>query len=310
MDDTLWRAAHRRLAETRAVYGRLTDGRLIGRPEGHVESPYLFTGFLRCQACGGRINPLKQPSRGVPMTYYVCETHRTRGETRCAHGLRARLQPLERAILERLERDVFSEDVLAAVVARTLARHAAAVSQGQDRRGPLEAELREVQLRVGRYVRALGDGVALEEIRAELAAAKLREQVLRTDLAGQSPARGVVALDSAALRLRLAEWHRLLGQGPQVARQLLRKLLPDVGGQRPIALEATPEGICFRGRAAWGALLSGVVQGIGLVVPPARLEQSWSEPLPVTLHGSVMSGVSKAARLLLDSPAAGKEESA
>ncbi len=78
--------------------------------------------------------------------------------------------------------------------------------------------------------------------------------MLRTDLAGQSPARGVVALDSAALRLRLAEWHRLLGQGPQVARQLLRKLLPDVGGQRPIALEATPEGICFRGRAAWGAL--------------------------------------------------------
>jgi hypothetical protein len=37
------------------------------------------------------------------------------------------------------------------------------------------------------------------------------------------------------------------------------------------------------------------------VVPPARHAQSWSEPLPVTLHGRVMSGVSKVARLLLDS---------
>ncbi len=33
-------------------------------------------------------------------------------------------------------------------------------------------------------------------------------------------------------------------------------------------LEPTPEGVRFRGRAAWGALLSGVTQGSGLVVPP------------------------------------------
>ena len=54
VDEALWQAAHHRLAETRAAYARLTDGRLIGRPEGrHVESPYLFTGFLRCEVCGG-----------------------------------------------------------------------------------------------------------------------------------------------------------------------------------------------------------------------------------------------------------------
>jgi hypothetical protein len=57
--------------------------------------------------------------------------------------------------------------------------------------------------------------------------------------------------------------HSLLAQGAQVARQLLRKLLPE-----PITLVPTPEGIRFRGRAAWGALLAGVMQGSGLVVPP------------------------------------------
>ena len=268
VDEALWRAAHRRLAETRAVYGRLTDGRLIGRPEGHVESPYLFTGFLRCEACGGVVSASNQPSRGVPMPYYRCATHRERGETRCAHGVRARVAVLEQAILASLERDVLSEDVLAAVVERTIARHTVAVSQGQDRRCGLEAELHDVQLRVARYVRALGEGVAVEEIRAELAAVKLREQVLRAEIAGLSSARGMVAVDGAALRRRLGEWHNLLGQGPQVARQLLRKLLPEHEGRRAIGLQPTPEGVRFRGRAAWGALLSGVVQGIGLVVPP------------------------------------------
>jgi site-specific DNA recombinase len=262
VDDALWQAAQRRLADTRAVYARLTDGRLIGRPEGHVESPYLFTGFLRCETCGGSVNVSKQPSRGVPMTYYVCSTHRTRGTTKCAQGLRARLEPLEQAILGKIARDVLTEDVLAAVVERTVARHAAAVVHGQDRRG-LEAELREVQLRIGRYVRAVGDGVAVEEIRAALAGTKVRERALLAEIAALSYPRRAVSLDRAALRRRLVEWHSLLGQGVQVARQLLRKLLPE-----PITLEPTPEGIRFRGRAAWGPLLSGGVQELGVGVAP------------------------------------------
>jgi hypothetical protein len=55
-----------------------------------------------------------------------------------------------------------------------------------------------------------------------------------------------------ALRPRLVEWHALLRQTPEVARQLLRKLRPE-----PIVVEPTGTGIHFRGRAAWSAVLSG-----------------------------------------------------
>jgi hypothetical protein len=54
-----------------------------------------------------------------------------------------------------------------------------------------------------------------------------------------------VARARAKLRARLEEWHGLLRQSPQVARQLLRKRLPE-----PIVLEPTPQGVRFRGRAA------------------------------------------------------------
>ncbi len=262
VDEGLWTAAHRRLAETRAAYARLTTGRLIGRPEGHVESPYLFTGFLRCERCGGSVQVSKQPSRGAPMGYYICATHRTRGATQCPTGVRARLERLEAAILETITRDVLAEDVLTAVVERTIARHVAAAAQSPGRRAVIAGELAEVRVRIARYVEALGAGVAVEEIRGQLSACKLREQALLGELAQLSPLIAH-ALDRAKLRARLEEWHGLLRQSPQVARQLLRKLLPE-----PIVLEPTPQGVRFRGRAAWGAVLAGVMQGAGLVVPP------------------------------------------
>jgi site-specific DNA recombinase len=260
--EDLWQAAHDRLAATRAVYARLTDGRLYGRPEGHVESPYLFTGFLRCQPCGGAVNVSKQPSRGVPMIYYVCATHRTRGAAVCRTGIRARLEPLEAAILAKLERAVLTEDVLIPVVERTAARYAETVSRAQDHRGRIEEELHAVRTRIARYVQALGGGVALDEIKAELATLKAREHLLTAQL-DQLATPAAPALDRGALRRRLLEWHDLLRQGPQVARQLLRKLLPE-----PIVLEPTAEGVHFRGRAAWAAILSGGIRHVGLVVPP------------------------------------------
>lgn len=78
-------------------------------------------------------------------------------------------------------------------------------------------------------------------------------------------------MSRCALRRRLVEWHALLRQTPEVARQLLRKLLPE-----PIVVEPTRTGVHFRGRAAWSAVLSGGIQHVGLVVPPeglARLAQ-------------------------------------
>ncbi len=46
------------------------------------------------------------------------------------------------------------------------------------------------------------------------------------------------------------------------------------------------------------------------LVPPAGHALRWNTPLPVPLHGRITSGVSKVAGLLLDSRAAGEEDSA
>jgi hypothetical protein len=240
----------RELYRGRHVYGKIRWERRKGTKrkvqtpasEGHVESPYLFTGFLRCETRGGAVHVSKQPSRGTMMFYYVCATHRSRGGTRCPTAVRARR--------------------------RTVAGSASG-ARGRARRSA----------RADRSLRAgLGDGVAVAEIRAQVGTLKLREQALTTELARLSPLPGAPTLDRAALRRRLVEWHSLLPQTPQVARQLLRKLLPE-----PIVLEPTPEGIRFRGRAAWAAILSGVMHGSGLVVRPEGFTRPAQQPIEILI---------------------------
>jgi site-specific DNA recombinase len=135
--EALWQAAHRRLDTTRARYARLTAGKLVGRPEPTLESPYLLTGFVRCAGCGGGVSAQVVTSkRGMPRSYYVCTTFRVRGPALCARGFRARLGDLDTAILDQLGRDVLTEDVLMDAAQRAAARHAAASHPhaGPDRR--------------------------------------------------------------------------------------------------------------------------------------------------------------------------------
>ena len=122
-----------------------------------------------------------------------------------------------------------------------------------------------MRARIGRrYVQALGAGVAVEAIQGELVACEVRARALEADLARLAPLPARAGLNREALRTRLAEWHGLLRQTPAIARQLLRKLLPE-----PLVLEPI---LRFRGRAAWAAVLTGVLHSACLVVPPEGTE--------------------------------------
>jgi hypothetical protein len=77
------------------------------------------------------------------------------------------------------------------------------------------------------------------------------------------PAQRLPPINLEALGKALGEWRGLLQQAPAVARQLLRKLLPE-----PLTLTRTAEGLIhYRGRIATSALLAGVA-GVMALVPP------------------------------------------
>ncbi len=68
------------------------------------------------------------------------------------------------------------------------------------------------------------------------------------------------------LRARLMEWHGFLGRQPEVARQILRKLLV---GRLVLMPHAETRTYTVQGRASYGRLLEGIIR-IGGLVPPGE----------------------------------------
>jgi DNA invertase Pin-like site-specific DNA recombinase len=154
-------------------------------------------------------------------------------------------------------------------------------------------ELRTLDAEIAGLEGQLAAGAPWSLIQAPLEARRRRREALAAQLAGWVHASASAAdLDLERHRqdavARLTDWQGLLERQPIQGRQILRKLFPDRLAFHPFD-DHRGIGYEIRGQAAYGGLLAGVCS----VLPPAGLEQSWSEPLPVTLHGRVMSGSAK-----------------
>src|SRR5438128_2306290 len=112
VSEDLWRAAQVRLERTRAEYRRLTNGKLVGRAR-DAGSPYLLSALVECGVCHGPMHATKRTGRRAqPRHYYVCTTHRTRGDRFCTNRLSAPMQVLDASVVDALRRDVLSEDLV------------------------------------------------------------------------------------------------------------------------------------------------------------------------------------------------------
>jgi hypothetical protein len=76
------------------------------------------------------------------------------------------------------------------------------------------------------------------------------------------------------LRARLGDWQGMLGRQPEIARQILRKLLV---GRLVLTPDATARTYTMQGRASSGRLLEGIAAAAGLV-PPGRDARSPRHP--------------------------------
>ena len=66
------------------------------------------------------------------------------------------------------------------------------------------------------------------------------------------------------LRARLTDWRCMLGRQPEIARQILRRLLV---GRLVLTPDAQARTYAVQGRASYGRLLEGLISVVGLVAP-------------------------------------------
>jgi hypothetical protein len=78
---------------------------------------------------------------------------------------------------------------------------------------------------------------------------------------------------------RLVEWQGFLSRQPEIARQILRKLLV---GRLVLTPNAEMRTYAVQGRASYGRLLEGIVSVVG-VVPPDGSEACYTVPISVVV---------------------------
>src|ERR1051325_1455525 len=236
--------------------------------------PYLLSTLLTCTTCGGTMHATKRTGRRArPRVYYVCTTHRVRGDHYCVNKLSAPMEDLDAAIREQLVAEILTPDFVDDVVRETLARAARRASTAS--RPRLEAELERVQKELKHYAVAIAKKGPLSSLLEEVGTRERRREALRAELTTldrrRVPERPADDLKAAAQR-RLDEWRQMLERHPEKARQTV--LQPLLGGKISMTPKVTTAGRFYEFAApvSYGGLVTGLI-GAGdgrviTVVPP------------------------------------------
>lgn len=164
IDDALWNAVQKRLAEVRAFYTKTKDGKSKGRAArpGRATT-HLLSGVLHC-TCGASMVLVG----GSSAKYYGCNDNKKRGPHVCPNKLTVREDVTREAILDELRDALLSKrgiDFLRECIAKELA------AQGRDIRSEyeeLEKSHARTQARIAGFVDFVANGDTSPAVRTAL----------------------------------------------------------------------------------------------------------------------------------------------
>lgn len=282
VSEELWAVAQQHNAAAARTYLRGTDGQLWGRPGVGVESKYLLTGLGHCTCCGGNITVLGGssggPGRRKKIYYYGCSYRQNRGSTVCTNGTKVRMEQLDAAVLDALEQQVLTPEVIAAVVERAAQLVVERRQQTPERTTQIDCELRKLRRELENLLALAASGDAPQSVLTEIRKREGAIETLDTERA-QLTAAEPQTLDGRrlqrALEERAEQLRALLAADVPRARQALRSLLSGPLRFSPTVIEER-KGYTFEGQTKVGALLDPANVYMGVASPRGFAEISVS----------------------------------
>jgi site-specific DNA recombinase len=221
----LWDKTQARFRNNRAIYLRMTGGKLYSRPRlsNSIEAQYLLSGLLQCGACGsGMVRVLRSQGMGRKLVSMLQCLDAKRGRINsCTNTLLLPMAPMEAELTQIVEATLDEGIILEAVAGIIKAKQAKPVARQQQERDlarlTREVENLTAELAGGSRSAAVRDGLALREAQVSRLAKDLGR-------AGQP-------IDIVLLKKRLPailkDWTNLSRRHLQQSRQLLSKLFPE-----------------------------------------------------------------------------------
>ena len=168
--DELWATVKQRQKSTRRT---IAEGRQT-HPERARRPAYLFSGLIKCAACGGGFSM-------ISATLYGCSNARNRGT--CTNRSTIRRDALEESVLQGLRDHLMHPDLVKEFMAeyhRELNKHNATAEHAAARR---VSDLARVKREIAKLIQAIKDGVPATSIKDEFIALEQRKELLERDIA-------------------------------------------------------------------------------------------------------------------------------
>ena|SRR6478736_793051 len=257
------------------VQQRIGQNTSDDRPKGGRLPRYLLSGLARCAECGGPMTVINGKFDGETAKAYTCAYHRDRGATVCGSDTRRPVAALNAAVVEWLQANVLSEEVVIAALRQVRDRLAQRSAATNAELPALQTEAERLRGEIGRLVAAIAAGGPQPQAIVE-AVAERQERLSGLDarLKAAQAAPGAIDLEVRRLereaRGRIAELRTVLERNPDEARALMRSVFDG-----PITCTAiqTSAGKRFQieGSAVIGPIFAGEA-GVSNVASPRGFE--------------------------------------
>ena len=167
VSDEIWNAAQARKELVKRMYDDAGKRPGLMRSSA-MNSPYLFSGLLKCAECGANLQILSGRGKHGSHQRYGCPMNFARGEIVCRNGSKIRRDILERELLAGLQSKVLRDDVVAYIIDRFeeqlikgLENIGGEMDQMKKRKADLEVE-------IARLVSALASGTHSPAVMTEI----------------------------------------------------------------------------------------------------------------------------------------------
>ena len=212
--EDLWMQVQARRADTEGRTLRFSDGRLTGRPPKHAPKN-LLAGLATCALCGGGLAVETSPRNRGRVAEYVCHRHRHTGT--CTNTLHMKVEEVNEAVLQAIERHALTPEAIEQVITFTERDDA------HEQQIALERERKDVEKRINRLRSIIetgaGDVVTLVDRLREL---EIKRRAIAENLRDLRP---IPRLPANVIEDCLNEWRRLLRQSTTQGRAVLQRVL-------------------------------------------------------------------------------------
>jgi site-specific DNA recombinase len=243
--EKLWHTVQERIELVKTIYADAAKPAGLLRA---MNTPYLFSGLLRCKTCGANLQLVAGRGRNHPNQTYGCPMNFARGESVCTNRLRVRRDVLERDLLAGLQAKVLREDVVDYVLARFESELKKRFENIGGEMDQMRHRKEQLEVEIQRLADGLASGIHSSAIMGEIARREREISGITDRLLSAKPDSIRSKIDSlkATAVSRIRDLRTYLNTDRQMAREYLARHVE--------AIVMEPDGKAYVASGSWNLL--------------------------------------------------------